>query len=451
MIIGQHPVLVSANPVPSEKVKSQINCYHQKMIFTAGMGFFTDAYDLFIIGVVTSLLIPIWHLTIFQLAILNGASLASAAIGAVTFGYLADKFGRSKMYGFEILILVIGSILSAVAMNFMWLICARVIVGLGIGGDYPSSAVVVGEHANHQRRGFLMLLVFAMQAVGLIVGPLIATLFLSLNIDPHLVWRILLGFGAIPAASVFYLRRSITETPHFIMNKNAPVEVSSVIDDMTRNYPGQAKATLPKKQNHQLWSLPWLRYLVGTAGAWFLLDVAFYGNGISSTLILNTLKPHASIIHHILITSGMFFLFAVPGYFFAARYVDKIGRKPIQILGFIVMAICYGVIGLVPEITTHLPLFILLFGLSFFFINFGPNTTTFLIPSEIFPTSIRATAHGLSAAIGKVGAFMGAFLLPLILQHFGLSITMQWVSLISLVGVFLTLLVPEMKNRELMV
>ena len=73
------------------------------------------------------------------------------------------------------------------------------------------------------------------------------------------------------------------------------------------------------------------------------------------------------------------------------------------------MAACYTVIALIPSIVEILPLFIAIFGLSFFFVNFGPNTTTFLIPSEIYPTSIRAKSHGISAAIGKVGAFVGAF------------------------------------------
>ena len=92
-------------------------------------------------------------------------------------------------------------------------------------------------------------------------------------------------------------------------------------------------------------------------------------------------------------------------------------------------------------------MFIMLFGLSFFFVNFGPNTTTFLIPSEIYPTNIRATAHGLSAAIGKVGAFVGVFLLPILLKHQGLSFTMTMLGIVSFVGIGATMLVPEMKNR----
>ena len=71
--------------------EGKLRSFHWRMVLTAGMGFFTDAYDLFIIGVVTTLLQPVWHLNSHHLALLNGISLAAAALGAIVFGILADK------------------------------------------------------------------------------------------------------------------------------------------------------------------------------------------------------------------------------------------------------------------------------------------------------------------------------------------------------------------------
>src|SRR3989338_5896211 len=152
---------------------------HAKLVITAGIGFFTDAYDLFIIGIVTSILKPIWHLSTLQIAMLNGAALASAAFGAVFFGFFSDRYGRKKLYGFEVLVLFFGAILSASATSFIFLLLARLVVGFGICGDYPSSAVVITENSTRKNRGFLVLLVFAIQAVGLIVGPAIASLLIA--------------------------------------------------------------------------------------------------------------------------------------------------------------------------------------------------------------------------------------------------------------------------------
>ncbi len=420
--------------------------FHWRIVITAGVGFFTDAYELFIIGVVTAILGPIWHLTTLQLSFLNGASLAAAALGAVTFGHLSDLFGRKKLYGLEIAILFVGALCSCTAQNFTWLICARILVGFGIGGDYPSSAVVASEHSNPKTRGFLVLLVFAMQAVGLIFGSLFASILLAIHFHPTVVWRVLLGFGMLPASGVFYLRRRIEESPHYARTKDIPAEVSRVVSDLA-GVEDEVERLRYKKQS--LRNKKWLMYMVGTAGAWFLMDVALYGNGVSNVLILKSLNPHESLLSHTLLSAFIFLIFAVPGYFLAAKYIDRIGRRNLQLLGFVAIALAYLAIGLIPSIIYTTPLFVIIYGLSYFFINFGPNTTTFLIPSEIYPTTIRAKAHGISAAVGKLGAFVGAFFLPVILLHYGMYTVMTTMGIVSILGLLVTLLLPEMKQVDL--
>lgn len=426
--------------------ETKIKLFHWRIVFTAGMGFFTDAYDLFVIGVASVILMPIWHLTTAQLALLNGVALAAAALGAVFFGFLADKFGRKRLYGVEVVLLFFGAILSALAPSYIWLLVARILVGLGIGGDYPSSAIIASEYAPRHRRGFLVLLVFAMQAMGLVIGPLLASLFLATSISHELVWRILLGLGAVPAASVFYLRRRIEETPRYLLSKQTPVAVSRVLTDLTGVDTSLESAGF-KKQS--ILDRKWLIRLVGTSLAWFFLDVAFYGNSVSSVLILKALNPSAQLISNTLISALIFLLCAVPGYFLAAALIDSIGRKFLQIFGFFMIAVCYGLIAFIPQVVTQVTLFLVIFGISFFFVNFGPNTTTFLIPSEIYPTSMRARAHGISAAVGKVGAFAGAFILPHILAARGLRYTMAILAFVCILGVFSTFLLPEMKQMSL--
>ena len=92
--------------------------------------------------------------------------------------------------------------------------------------------------------------------------------------------------------------------------------------------------------------------------------------------------------------------------------LDKTGRKTIQVLGFTMMALMFLLLGLVPGVTTDVVPFLLLYGVSYFFTEFGPNTTTFIYPAELFPTEVRTTGHGISAGAGKLGAFAGAFLFP---------------------------------------
>lgn len=419
--------------------------FHWKIIFITGMGFFTDAYDIFIIGVVTSILIPLWHLTDFQVSLLHGASLFSAVIGAIFFGYFADRMGRKKLYGVEMAILFVGAILSAISVSFIWLMLSRILLGIGIGGDYPSSAIVTSEYANRKNRGFLVLFVFTMQALGLIVGPLITAFFLSFHLPEEYVWRILLALGAIPAACVFFHRRKIAETPRYIH-----IQHFIAMDCTIRNLSGHvSNKSYRFFQQHQIFHKPWLKTLIATSASWFLFDIAFYGNGVSSILIINHIFPNASLIQYTFLATLIFLIFAFPGYILAATFVDMIGRKKLQSFGFIIMTICYASMALIHDIGQHLFLFIGLFGLSFFFINFGPNATTFLIPSEIFPTKIRAQAHGISAAIGKIGAVAGVCLLPTLLSSYQFSFTMEFVAFISLLGAAITQLLPEMSQKSL--
>src|SRR6202451_1996034 len=177
---------------------SPVTRFQWKIMFVSGMGFFADAYDLFVIGIVVVLLKPEWGLSTTQVSLLNSVTLAASAVGAIVFGRIADILGRKKIYGYEVLILAIGALASAFAPNFWFLIICRAILGVGIGGDYPVSATIMSEYSGKQTRGKMVGLVFAMQGAGLIVGPLVASILLGSGVSNNLTCRILLGLGAIP-------------------------------------------------------------------------------------------------------------------------------------------------------------------------------------------------------------------------------------------------------------
>src|SRR5271168_401851 len=181
----------------SEMDNAGISKEHWKIMFISGMGFFTDAYDLFVIGVVMALLKPIWHVGKLEESLVGSTALLAAAIGALLFGRVADMLGRKRIYGVEVLVLAAGAIACAFSPNIWWLIALRFVLGIGIGGDYPVSATIMSAYAGKKTRGMLVTMVFAMQAAGLILGPLFASALLATNISHDLIWRILLAFGAV--------------------------------------------------------------------------------------------------------------------------------------------------------------------------------------------------------------------------------------------------------------
>ena len=196
---------------------SKISRFQVKIMFVSGMGFFTDAYDRFVIGIVAYLLTSQWNFSTSQISLLNSITLAASAVGALVFGRVADILGRKRIYGCEVLILAIGAIASAFSPNHTFLFISRAVLGIGIGGDYPVSATIMSEYAGKNTRGRMVGAVFANQAASLIVGPLIASIFLASGLSDNLTWRPLLRLGAIPGLAVFYLRRQIHQTARFAM------------------------------------------------------------------------------------------------------------------------------------------------------------------------------------------------------------------------------------------
>ncbi|HEU5420583.1 MAG TPA: MFS transporter [Streptosporangiaceae bacterium] len=452
--------------------QSRITRFQWKIMFVSGMGFFTDAYDLFVIGIVVALIKPEWGLSTGQVSLLNSVTLAASAVGAIIFGRVADILGRKRIYGYEVLILALGALASALAPSFWWLLVFRAILGIGIGGDYPVSATIMSEYSGTQTRGKMVGLVFAMQGAGLVIGPLLASGLLASGLSNEVTWRVLLAAGAIPGLAVFYLRRRIHETPRFAAAGGATEEAEAAIAAATGGEPGrprradrvagdprppsgESRARSPQSALAGFRTLVryprMLTWLIGAAGAWALLDFCYYGNSISAPEILALLNPAASLLHNTLIQLAIFAIFAVPGYIAAILLLDKTGRKRIQVLGFAIMALMFVLIGAIPAVTAYAMPFIVLYGISYFFTQFGPNTTTFVYPAEIFPVDVRTTGHGIAAGAGKLGAFAGAFLFPdMLASSLGIRGAEIIAGVVAMAGLLLTVfLLPEPRGRSL--
>ncbi len=421
--------------------------FHLRAVLVSGMGFFTDAYDLFIIGIAAALITKDWHLSSGRLALLNSTMLAAAFLGALVFGRFADLVGRKRVYWIVAAIMIAGSLGSALSPNYWVLIAFRFLLGIGVGGDYPVSAVLMSEYANRKDRGKLVGMVFATQALGLIVGPLIALALLGAGVSDTTAWRVMLGLGAVPAAAVIYLRSRMPESPRYQAQVQGQAEqAASQLADFTR---GQVKGSGAAVAGRQIGLRAFLsdrRYLTllaGTAGSWFLLDYAYYGNTISTPQILSLISPEASTMTKIALQLAIFVVAALPGYVLGIIFMDRIGHRRLQLLGFAVMAACFTLIAAVPGMTTLVVPFLLVYGVSYFFTEFGPNMTTFVIPSEVFPVAMRATGHGIAAGIGKAGAFIGVFLFPLLQTSLGLRGTLLLTGAVSVLGFALTRVLPE--------
>lgn len=434
----------------AEMDNAGISKEHWKIMFISGMGFFTDAYDLFIIGVVMSILTHLWHIGKVEESLVDSTALLASAIGALLFGRVADMLGRKRIYGVEVLVLAAGAIGCAFAPNIWWLIGLRFVLGIGIGGDYPVSATIMAEYAGKASRGMLVTLVFAMQAAGLIVGPLLASALLASHMNPDIIWRILVSFGAVPALAVYWSRRHLKETPRYLAAAAKQEDDQGRLVNAGHFDKGKHSVSFWDGYHRLVSDNRLLMRLVGASAAWFLMDWAYYGNTVSSPMVLSALGGDHTLLQKTLTQLGIFAVFAAPGYAFSAYFMDRMGRKAIQVMGFATMTICFLLLALIPGIEKQVIPFAVIYGFSFFFTEFGPNATTFVYPSEIFPVRVRTTGHGIAAAMGKLGGFAGVFVFPYLMHWHGLLSAESAAAIASVLGLIVTVtMLPETKGKSL--
>ncbi|KAG7451030.1 phosphate transporter [Guyanagaster necrorhizus] len=481
---------------------AKFSWFHVKVCAVAGVGFFTDAYDIFAINIGATMIGYVYghgqKLNTNQDLGIKVATPIGTLFGQLLFGWLADHLGRKRMYGVELILMIIATFGQTVsgsghAVNILGvLIVWRFLMGIGIGGDYPLSAIISSEFASTRIRGRMMNAVFASQGWGNFSAALVALIITAayknsiLHDTPpnynHVdyMWRLLIGIGCVPGVIALYFRLTIPETPRFTMDierniQQASADISNVLTTGTFHQNPDAvvqRAEAPRATwadftaHFGKWENG--KVLLGTAYSWFALDIAFYGLGLNSSIILEAIGfgtpltsgsqkvydnlKNIAVGNLILSAAGL-----IPGYWVCFLFIDSWGRKPIQLMGFIMLTILFVIMGFGYDALTKTKsasdAFVFLYCLANFFQNFGPNTTTFVIPGEIFPTRYRSTAHGISAASGKLGAIIAQVGFARLKDIGGTNNFVKHIleifALFMLTGIFSTLLLPETKNRTL--
>lgn len=481
--------------------------FHVKVCLVAGVGFFTDAYDIFAINIASTMLGYVYGHTKNQLSTNQSLGVKVATpvgnlVGQLLFGWLADILGRKRMYGIELMIMIIATFGQALAgqssaVNVLGVIIVwRFIMGIGIGGDYPLSAIISSEFAATRSRGRLMTAVFAAQGWGQLAAAIVGMIVVRAYKDAILkapfpcvdpidhTWRLLIGLGCVPGVIALYFRLTIPETPRFTMDieRNialATIDIENVLATGKSVHGEDApvqRVTAPKatRADFRAYFGQWknMKVLIGTAYSWFALDIAFYGLGLNNSSILtainfggltsnknSSLYVYQNLFNNICVGNLILSIAGlIPGYWVSFLFIDSWGRKPIQLMGFTVLTILFVIMGfafdkLENTDTTNKRVFVFLYCLANFFQNFGPNTTTFVIPGEAFPTRYRSTAHGISAASGKLGAVISQVGFAQLVNIGGtnkfINHIMEILALFMLTGIFSTLLIPETKQRSL--
>jgi putative MFS transporter len=422
-----------------------LNSFHWRLLITSGLGWMFDAMDVLLIGFLVAPITKEFTLAPTQIGLVASAGFVGMFLGAAISGRLADRYGRRLVFQATLVLFSIGAVLSALAPTFETLLAARIVAGLGLGGELPVVATLVSELSPRAQRGRMIVLLESFWAYGTILAGLVALFVL-----PQFGWRGAFVVAALPALYVAYLRSALPESPRYLAERGRTAEADAVVRRVERASGGAlltlGAAVAPPRAGRssiaQLWSPAYARRTAMLWILWFGIVFTYYGIFlyVPSLLAARGLSEVRSNEFFFLST-----LAQIPGYFSAAWLVERWGRKPTLVtylLGTAAAAFLFGNSGTGTDAFLYAAL------LSFF--NLGAWGVVYTYSPELYPTVVRATGAGIAAAVGRIGGIIGPFLTPVLVPTLGQSgVFALFMVLLVVTALNVWLLAEETKGRSL--
>ncbi|MFF2089634.1 MFS transporter [Paenibacillus sp. NPDC058174] len=389
----------------------------RKLLVSTGLSWLFDAMDVGLVSFIAAALSVEWGLGAQQIGLMTAINSVGMAVGAAVAGSLADRYGRRSILLWTLLIFSVASGLSALAVSFVVLCILRFIAGFGLGGELPVASTLVSESVPVKDRGRAIVLLESFWAGGWILAALI-----SYFVIPRFGWRMAFVIGAVPALYALYLRKAIQDSPRFLQQAGKKlsfrVRLSSV------------------------WSSPYRKSTAALWVLWFTVVFSYYGMflWLPTVMVLKGYGLLKSFQYVLIIT-----LAQLPGYFTAAYFIEKYGRKFVLVTYLTmtaVSAIWFGMASSEAMLVTA--------GISLSFFNLGAWGAMYAYTPELYPTSVRATGVGFAAAFGRVGGVIGPYLVGVLVTA-GVSLTAVFVVffIAILIGAATVLLfAPETKGID---
>lgn len=372
---------MTTNTVTTNKVQQSIS--RNKLLRVAGVGWLFDAMDVGILSFVIAALAVDWGLTPSQSGWIGSINSIGMAIGALVFGVLADKVGRKQIFMWTLVLFSIASGLSAFTTTLAAFMALRFLVGMGLGGELPVASTLVSESVEAKERGRVVVLLESFWAVGWLIAALI-----SYFVIPSWGWRIALLLTAIPAIYAIYLRWHLPDSPQFAVK--AESKKRSVVQNI-----------------REVWSKKYVRSTLMLWVLWFTVVFSYYGMflWLPSVMVSKGFDMITSFKYVLIMT-----LAQLPGYFTAAWFIEKFGRKFVLVSYLIGTAVSAFIFGNAETMVV-----LLTSGMFLSFFNLGAWGALYAYTPEQYPAIIRGTGAGMAAAVGRIGGIFGPLLVGFLL------------------------------------
>lgn len=420
----------------------------KKVLFLTGIGWMFDAMDQGMVSGVMAAIGKEWMLTTGQLGLLGSSGMLGMALGAALSGMAADRFGRRAVVMYTLVIYGVASALAGFSTSFEMLLVLRFLTGFGLGGELPAASTLVSEYSPANARGRNVVILESFWAWGWILAALVAYMLI-----PVYGWRMAFWVGAVPALYAAYLRKSVPESPRYLVSVGKVSEAEELVSSMERQagikqvpvIQEASAETQPEAERVTFLSLFSKKYIVTTMVLWviwFGINFGYYGFVLwTPTLLVGKGFALVKSFEFTLIMC----LAQLPGYYSAAWLVEKVGRKAVLSTYFAGTALASWLFGHAASSGE-----VLAFGCMLYFFSLGAWGCVYAYTPEVYPTAARASGTGWASAFGRIGAFIAPFVVPVIYKSYGAGKGYTYV-FIMLTAVFAAVsIVVALLGRETM-
>jgi len=373
-----------------------------------GVATFFDAFDALAIGSVLPVIVPLWKLTPPQIGFMISAGFFGQLIGALLFGWFAERYGRMPAMVWSIALFATMSLVSALAWDYNSLVVFRTIQGIGLGGEVPVAAAYISELAKAHGRGRFVLLYEIVFPIGLVAASL-----LGLWLVPRYGWQTMFILGALPAILALFLRRVLPESPRWLASRGRQVEAEAAIRQIERETERATGQTLPPPKPvistldkpaslSDLFGPTYLRRTLGVSVIWFSAYFVNYGLTIWLPTVYRTMfhLPLEQSLRYGLVTQAVGLL----GTLICALTIDYVGRRLWFAASFAAAAAALAALTLYPAPTAEQVLTSIT--VAYFFIS-TINIGVYLYTPELYPTRVRAIGVGTATAWLRIASMIG--------------------------------------------
>lgn len=391
----------------------------KKLLGIAGLGWMFDAMDVGMLSFIIAALQKDWGLSVQQMGWIGSVNSIGMAVGALVFGLMADRIGRKAVFIITLLLFSIGSGASAFTTTLTAFLIFRFFIGMGLGGELPVASTLVSESVSVEKRGKVVVLLESFWAGGWLIAAII-----SFFVIPKFGWQAALLLSALPAFYALYLRLNLPDSPKFqaVQKQQRPSILQNLIKVWSKEH---------VRQTTMLWIL------------WFCVVFSYYGMflWLPSVMVMKGFSMIKSFQYVLIMT-----LAQLPGYFTAAWFIERLGRKFVLITYLIGTAASAYFFGTAESLSL-----LLTSGIFLSFFNLGAWGALYAYTPEQYPTVIRGTGAGMAASFGRIGGILGPLLVGyFVAQKTSITTIFTIFTIAILIGAFAVFtLGKETKQKEL--